>query len=369
MPSEEVCGLVFALPSLMAGSLSSALLLLLNMAGALLAPPALPSGPASMVTSASASADGGGDDGDVDFFFFPFLVLYKSGRVQRFMGTDTVPASTDPATGVASRDVVVDAAAGLAVRLYLPPSLATNRTGTAGTDDDGGGCGSGSNRLPLLVFYHGGALVTESAFSPTYHRYLNALVSRARVLVVSVEYHLAPEHRLPTAYDDAWAALRWALANARAGTGTTGTDPWLSRHADPARLFLAGDSAGGNIAHYVALHAGREGLGDGGAAATTIRGLALLDPHFWGKRPVPSETTDEDTRRWRERTWSFVCGGRYGIDDPVINPVAMPPAPVRARHRGGAGHAQREGPCGRPRGSGRGGAVRGARRVSRLLLP
>ena len=99
-----------------------------------------------------------------------------------------------------------------------------------------------------------------------------------------------------------------------------GRTPWLSRHADPARLFLAGD----NIAHNVALRAGREGLGDGGAAATTIRGLALLDPHFWGKRPVPSETTDEDTRRWHERTWSFVCGGRYGIDDPVINPVAMP---------------------------------------------
>jgi acetyl esterase/lipase len=293
----------------MAGSFSSALLLLLNMAGALLAPPALPPGPASVGASASATAD---DDGDVDFFFFPFLVLYKSGRVQRFMGTDTVPASTDPATGVASRDVVVDAAAGLAVRLYLP-SLATNRTGT--DDDDSGG------RLQLLVFYHGGAFVTESAFSPTYHRYLNALVSRARVLAVSVEYHLAPEHRLPTAYDDAWAALRWALASARAaGTGTD-TDPWLSRHADPARLFLAGDSAGGNIAHYVALRAGREGLLDGAA----FRGLALLDPYFWGKRPVPSETTDEDTRRWRERTWSFVCGGRYGIDDPVINPLAMPP--------------------------------------------
>ena len=86
--------------------------------------------------------------------------------------------------------------------------------------------------------------------------------------------------------------------------------------------MLIGDSAGGNIAHNLALHAGREGL-DGGA---TIRGLALLDPYFWGKRPVPSETSDEGTRRWRERTWSFVCGGRYGIDDPVINPVAMPPS-------------------------------------------
>ncbi|KAG2579344.1 probable carboxylesterase 12 [Panicum virgatum] len=284
------------------GRLSSAVLLLLNMAGALLAPRG--------ALSPAPPAAGAEDDADVDFFFFPFLVLYKSGRVQRFMGTDTVPASTDPATGVASRDVAVDAAAGLAVRLYLP-SLATNST--AAEAADGGG------RLPLLVFYHGGAFVTESAFSPTYHRYLNALASRARVLAVSIEYHLAPERRLPTAYDDAWAALRWALASAR--SPGPGADPWLSRHADPARLFLAGDSAGGNIAHNMAMRAGREGL-DGG---TAIRGLALLDPYFWGRRPVPSETRDEGMRRWRERTWSFVCAGRYGIDDPVVNPVAMPP--------------------------------------------
>ncbi|KAG2584509.1 probable carboxylesterase 12 [Panicum virgatum] len=286
------------------GRLSSAVLLLLNMAGALLAPRgALPPGP---------PAAGAGAEDDVDFFFFPFLVLYKSGRVQRFMGTDTVPASTDPATGVASRDVVVDAAAGLAARLYLPSLAAANST-------DGGA------RLPLLVFYHGGAFVTESAFSPTYHRYLNALASRARVLAVSVDYRLAPERRLPAAYDDSWAALRWALASARSppGPGAGAADPWLSRHADPARLFLAGDSAGGNIAHNMAMRAGREGLLDGGAAA--IRGLALLDPYFWGRRPVPSETRDEGTRRWREWTWSFVCAGRYGIDDPVINPVAMPP--------------------------------------------
>ena len=78
-------------------------------------------------------------------------------------------------------------------------------------------------------------------------------------------------------------------------------------------------AAGGNIAHNMAMRAGREGL-DGGA---TIRGMALLDPYFWGKLPVPSETQDPAARRSRDRTWSFVCAGRYGVDDPVINPVAM----------------------------------------------
>ncbi|XP_047071035.1 probable carboxylesterase 2 [Lolium rigidum] len=271
----------------MAGSISSMLLLLLNMAGALLTPRA----PHSLPVPAA-------DDEGVDFFFFPFLVLYKSGRVERFMGTDTVPASVDPATGVASKDVAIDAAAGLAVRLYLPNSTA--------------------ERLPLVVFYHGGAFVTESAFSPTYQRYLNALASRAGALAVSVDYHLSPERPLPTAYDDAWTALRWALRNAQSEPGAE-AEPWLSRRADLTRLFLVGDSAGGNIAHNVAMRAGREGL-DGGAA---IQGVALLDPYFWGKRPVPSETRDPAERRWRDSTWSFVCAGRYGVDDPVINPVAM----------------------------------------------
>ena len=238
------------------GRLSSAVLLLLNMAGALLAPRG--------ALSPAPPAAGAEDDAE-DFFFFPFLVLYKSGRVQRFMGTDTVPASTDPATGVASRDVAVDAAAGLAVRLYLP-SLATNST-AAGAADGGG-------RLPLLVFYHGGAFVTESASSPTYHRYLNALASRARVLAVSVEYHLAPERRLPTAYDDAWAALRWALASARRSPGPGG-DPCLSRHADPARFFFTGDSAGGRD-----WTAGRVGCGEREHKRALMCGVSLLEFNF-----------------------------------------------------------------------------------------
>uniref|UniRef100_J3MTS6 Alpha/beta hydrolase fold-3 domain-containing protein n=2 Tax=Oryza brachyantha TaxID=4533 RepID=J3MTS6_ORYBR len=167
----------------MAASVSSALLLLLNIAGALLSPRAPPTLAPTPATLAVA-----GDAEDVDFLFLPFLVLYKSGRVVRFMGTDTVPASTDPATGVASRDVVIDADAGLAVRLYMP-NVANLTAGERGR----------SGKLPLVVYYHGGAFVTESAFSPTYQRYLNALASKAGVLAVSVEYRLAPEHPLPRA--------------------------------------------------------------------------------------------------------------------------------------------------------------------------
>ncbi|CAD6332893.1 unnamed protein product [Miscanthus lutarioriparius] len=80
-----------------------------------------------------------------------------------------------------------------------------------------------------------------------------------------------------------------------------------------------------NIAHNMAMRAGGTEEGgrraDGGAAIT---GLLLLDPYFWGKQPVVGETTDPTRRHQYEATWSFICVGRYGIDDPRVDPLSMP---------------------------------------------
>ncbi|KAG0523964.1 hypothetical protein BDA96_07G168800 [Sorghum bicolor] len=235
---------------------------------------------------------------EVKFDFSPFLIQYKSGRVQRFMGTTFVPASMDSRTGVASRDVVVDHGTGLAVRLYRP----SRRAVAAGA--------GGGRRLPVLVYFHGGAFVVESAFDPVYHNYLNALTAKAGVIAVSVNYRLAPEHPLPAAYDDAWTALSWVLDNARRGG-----DPWLAKHGDASRLFLAGDSAGGNIAHNLAMRAGAA------AASIRIKGVALLDPYFLGRYVSGGA----------QRSWDFICAGRYGMDHPYVDPMAALPAEVWRR--------------------------------------
>ncbi|OEL22933.1 putative carboxylesterase 2, partial [Dichanthelium oligosanthes] len=123
------------------------------------------------------------------------------------------------------------------------------------------------------------------------------------------------EHPLPAAYDDSWAALRWVLASA-----ADGSDPWLSQYGDLSRLFLAGDSAGGNIAHNLALRAGEEGL-DGGAR---IKGVALLDPYFQGRSPVGADATDPAYLQSAARTWSFICAGRYPINHPYADPLVLP---------------------------------------------
>ena len=221
--------------------------------------------------------------------------IYKSGRIERLNRPPVLPAGLDEATGVTSKDVVLDAGTGLSARLYLPKLQEP------------------SKKLPVLVYFHGGAFLLESADSDTYHTYVNPLAAAAGVLAVSVSYRLAPEHPLPAAYEDSWAGLQWAAS---------AEDEWIAEHGNVARLFLAGDSAGGNIAHNLALRAGEEGL-DGGAR---IKGVALLDPYFQGRSPVGADATDPAYLQSAARTWSFICAGRYPITHPYADPLALPAA-------------------------------------------
>ncbi len=93
--------------------------------------------------------------------------------------------------------------------------------------------------LPLIVFFHGSGFCICSVET---HDGLARHLSRASgMIVVSVEYALAPEHPFPAGPDDSFAATRWAMRNA-AGFG-----------GDPARVALAGDSAGATMAVVSAL--------------------------------------------------------------------------------------------------------------------
>ncbi|RLN40272.1 tuliposide A-converting enzyme 2, chloroplastic-like [Panicum miliaceum] len=228
----------------------------------------------------------------------PMFRIYKDLHVDRLVGTETVPAGTDAATGVVSKDVVIDDDSGVYVRLYLP-----DIPDTRPNDDDGR-----PKKLRVLVFFHGGGFITESAASPMYHGYVNSLAATAGVLVVSVNYRLAPEHPFPVGYEDSFRALKWALS---------GADPWLSRHGDLGRVFLAGDSAGGNIVHNVAMMA----VAAGPDVAGRIEGAVLLHAAFGGKEPVAGESVE--TAGMMGTLWGVICPeATDGVDDPRINPLA-----------------------------------------------
>lgn len=99
----------------------------------------------------------------------------------------------------------------------------------------------GEGPFPVTVYMHGGGYVVGDL--DTQDMIARALCAWGETLVVSVDYRLAPEHRFPAGIDDSWAALEWAAANAAEIGG------------DPARLAVAGDSAGGNFAAALGLMA------------------------------------------------------------------------------------------------------------------
>jgi acetyl esterase len=107
--------------------------------------------------------------------------------------------------------------------------------------------GRRSVRRPTLVFFHGGGFVVGDV--DTHDQLCRWLCRVVDAVVVSVDYRLAPEHPFPAAVEDAVAAAAWVADHAAHLGG------------DPARLAVAGDSAGGNLATVVA-QAWRDGAGD-----------------------------------------------------------------------------------------------------------
>jgi acetyl esterase len=91
----------------------------------------------------------------------------------------------------------------------------------------------------VLLHYHGGGWVGGSIGNDDVRSHLTSC--RAGVIVVSVDYRLAPEHRFPAGLEDAYAAFAWVARNA----GAIGSDP--------ARVGVGGSSAGGNLAASVAM--------------------------------------------------------------------------------------------------------------------
>jgi acetyl esterase len=110
---------------------------------------------------------------------------------------------------------------------------------------------------PCLVFYHGGGWVIGDLDS--HDVVCRKLAHEGELIVISIDYRLAPEHKFPAAVDDALAAVKWVAANAK------------QLGIDAGRLMVGGDSAGGNLAAVVAL-AARDGDGP------TLAGQVLIYP-------------------------------------------------------------------------------------------
>jgi acetyl esterase len=125
---------------------------------------------------------------------------------------------------------------------------------------------------PVLVFFHGGGWVIGDLDS--HDVVCRKLADEGQLLVISVDYRLAPEHKFPAAVDDAITATKWIADNSK------------QLGIDPSRLMVGGDSAGGNLAAVVAI-AARDG--DGPA----IAGQVLIYPAVDFAMTHPSHSEPE----------------------------------------------------------------------------
>ncbi|GAB2228785.1 hypothetical protein Drorol1_Dr00022915 [Drosera rotundifolia] len=225
------------------------------------------------------------DSSEVLHDFSPRFRVYKGGRVERFREIASIPAfpSGDPKTGIRSKDTVVAMDTGVSVRLFVPPIKNLNK------------------KLPLLIYIHGGAFCLQSAFSSVFHKYVSSLASEANVIAVSVEYRLAPEHPIPTCYDDTWDVIRWVFSHA----GSQGPETWLNLYAAFDRVFIAGDSAGANIAHQMVIRSTLDH-----DDLINVLALVLVHPFFGDDEP--------------DKLWMFLCPDNSGTNDTRLNPAADP---------------------------------------------
>jgi acetyl esterase/lipase len=192
--------------------------------------------------------------------------VYIDGHVERPPIVSIVPCTMALECGVTAKDVVIEKCTGLWARVYFP---------------------SCPGKLPLLVFFHGGGFCVGSAAWSCYNEFLSRLASKASCVIISVNYRLAPENRLPAAYEDGINTLMWVKQQVLSGSKE---HKWWVKHCSLSSVYLAGDSAGANIAYNVATR-----LGSSGSSESTImrplclKGTILIQPFFGGEARTWSE--------------------------------------------------------------------------------
>jgi acetyl esterase len=177
----------------------------------------------------------------------------------------------------------------IAARLYVPNTLRKT-----------------NGLAPCLVFFHGGGWVIGNL--DTHDVVCRKLAVEGELIVISVDYRLAPEHKFPAAVDDAITATKWVAANAQ------------KLGVDASRLVVGGDSAGGNLAAVVAI-AARDGGGP------KLAGQLLIYPATEARRTHPSQS-ELDTSillTHSVTTWFYAnyLNGHADVDDWRASPARV----------------------------------------------
>ncbi|OMP06794.1 Alpha/beta hydrolase-3 [Corchorus olitorius] len=234
------------------------------------------------------------------------IKVYKDGHVERPQIVPYVTAALAPELGVTSKDIVIDKFTNVWARFYVPDSNRGNK-----------------QLIPLVVYFHGGGFCVGSAAWICYHEFLAKVAAKAGCVIMSVNYRLAPENPLPAAYEDGIKSVMW-LKQEAAGNEEYW---WWSKQCDFSSVFLAGDSAGANIAHNVAARL----LGSYiNCYPLTLKGTILIQPFFGGEARTDSEKKMVQSPRSAlslaasDTYWRLALPCGTNRDHPWCNPIPIP---------------------------------------------
>uniref|UniRef100_A0A6N2MK81 Alpha/beta hydrolase fold-3 domain-containing protein n=1 Tax=Salix viminalis TaxID=40686 RepID=A0A6N2MK81_SALVM len=210
--------------------------------------------------------------------------VYKDGHIERPPIIPSVPCNVATVNDVTAKDVVIDKFTNLWARIYV-----SNRSGT----------------LPLLVYFHGGGFCVAR------------LVTTTSCIIVSINYRLAPENRLPAAYDDGVNAFTWLKQQAL--NGPPEHQWWLSR-CNLSSIFLAAY----NVATRLVSSYNPESM----TKPLCFKGIILIQPFFGGEARTLSEKNMTQpansalTLSASDTYWWLSLPPGSNRDHPYCNPLA-----------------------------------------------
>ncbi|MCW5748749.1 MAG: alpha/beta hydrolase [Alphaproteobacteria bacterium] len=171
-----------------------------------------------------------------------------------------------------------------------------------------------AGRLPAILFLHGGSWALGGL--DAYDLPCRFLAASSGCLVMALDYRLAPEHKFPAAVDDSLAAWRWLADNAEA------------IGANPKRLVVAGDAAGGTLAAVVA----QQMRGQAAAPAVQLLIYPILDLAMTTRSYELFGDRFLATKRSMEWSRDIYLEDLRDVDDPRVSPLraddlsGLPPA-------------------------------------------
>ncbi|KAF6160352.1 hypothetical protein GIB67_019121 [Kingdonia uniflora] len=196
--------------------------------------------------------------------------MNPDGTLQRLLKFPTIPASgegnVDPGQSHVSRDVPLNPENGTWFRIYRPTKIPSRDSNVA--------------KIPVILYFHMGGFIYFHPDTMIINKPCGRFASELPCIVLSLDYRLAPENRLPAAYDDALELLYWLKQQTMEPNG----DPWLRDYADFSRCYLMGCSAGATIAYRTGLCSTDLDL-----EPVNIAGIIMNQPLFGGEIKTTSE--------------------------------------------------------------------------------